>query len=358
MANKKKVIIINQAQFGYHTDYYKYCEYLSDFYNVTYICFNERYKKLKIKKVNCIYTPIFKFKLISHLIFLFNIFINSITLKGIIILKYFPNCRIIKYILPLKKIILDIRTLSIETDVEKRTAYNLQLKKNCKSFKYITIISEGVAKQLKIDNNNSYILPLGADCISKTKKNFSNINLLYVGTFYNRNIHITIEGIAKFIKDNPNIKISYDIIGFGTNYETERIISSISCNNLNDIVTFHGRIPHFKLKPYFDKNNVGVSFVPITEWYDFQPVTKTYEYLMSGLACIGTKTHENSIIINSMNGVICKDNAIDFACAIEQLIKNKDSLNSHNIRNSVKDFSWEKIVYYKLIPIIEEVEQS
>ena len=37
---KSKIVIINKTQFGYHTDYYKYCEYLKDDYDITFLCFD------------------------------------------------------------------------------------------------------------------------------------------------------------------------------------------------------------------------------------------------------------------------------------------------------------------------------
>jgi hypothetical protein len=43
---KKKLLIINKIQFGYHTDTFKYCQYLKDEFDITYICFDA--KEIKI----------------------------------------------------------------------------------------------------------------------------------------------------------------------------------------------------------------------------------------------------------------------------------------------------------------------
>ena len=69
-------------------------------------------------------------------------------------------------------------------------------------------------------------------------------------------------------------------------------------HELSDIVSCIGRVPHHDLKKYFDEANVGVSFVPLLAHYQYQPPTKTFEYLMSGLYCIATSTIANKEIIS------------------------------------------------------------
>ena len=113
-------------------------------------------------------------------------------------------------------------------------------------------------------------------------KDFSKeIKLLYVGTLNGRNINQTIFGLSLFLENNPEIKnITYDIIGDGDKNELSDFKVLIQQNNLNNIITLHGRIPHFQLKPFFDSCTVGLSYVPMTEYYEHQPVTKTYEYIL------------------------------------------------------------------------------
>jgi len=42
-------------------------------------------------------------------------------------------------------------------------------------------------------------------------------------------------------------------------------------------------------------------------YYDCQPATKTFEYILSGMVCIATSTYENKKLINNINGVLCND---------------------------------------------------
>ena len=54
---KKKLIIINKAQFGYHTDSLKYCQHLKNDYNITYVCFDTGREKLYEDNVEVVYVP-------------------------------------------------------------------------------------------------------------------------------------------------------------------------------------------------------------------------------------------------------------------------------------------------------------
>jgi glycosyltransferase involved in cell wall biosynthesis len=271
--------------------------------------------------------------------------------KGTIFIHYFENCQYLKKLLPWKKMILDIRSLSINKDENQRIQYDSRLKKTCKHFDFVTIISEGLRKKLKLPTEKSAILPLGSDVISRQPKTFESLKLLYVGTLNGRNIAQTIKGLSIFCKKYPQIQnISYDIIGDGS--ELEEIKELVAEQDLSDKITLHGRIPHFELSPYFDKCNIGISYVPVTDYYEHQPVTKTYEYILSGMACIATNTFENKIIINNDNGVLCDDSPLSFAQALERITANQSLYNSAYIQNTLKDHTWQDIVENKLIPLL------
>jgi len=93
--------------------------------------------------------------------------------------------------------------------------------------------------------------------------------------------------------------------------------------------------------------------VPQTPYYDVQPPTKIFEYALSGLITIATNTAENRRFITDMNGVICEDNADSFCDAMEKVYANLDEYNDRKIRESLKEYNWEKIVKNILIPILE-----
>jgi glycosyltransferase involved in cell wall biosynthesis len=351
----KNLLIINKTQFGYHTDYYKYCEYLRDEFDVTYLCFDSGFKKLEMNNVKVKYVFTKGIKPIRGARFIINALLAIASFKGIVFIHYFERCQILKQIFKKKKMILDIRTLSISPNDKKRMANDNQLIKATKYFNFITIISEGLRKKIKLDNKKSEVLPLGADIISTTNKNFNNgVHLLYVGTLNGRNIHQTIIGLSQYLNErNTNNEITYDIVGDGA--ELPYLKELVSKLSLEKIVKLHGRIPHFEIKPFFDKCNIGISYVPVTDFYEHQPVTKTFEYILSGIPCIATNTYENKQLITSENGYLCSDTPESFAEALNNTISNITNYNSDNIRSSLSEHTWHCIINKKLKPILKNI---
>ena len=52
---KKKILFVNKEQFGLLTDSTKYCEYLSNSYDITYICFDDGHDKVEIDNIRYVY---------------------------------------------------------------------------------------------------------------------------------------------------------------------------------------------------------------------------------------------------------------------------------------------------------------
>src|SRR5699024_7995327 len=159
------------------------------------------------------------FKLIRVIKFMYLSFACLLN-NNIIIVHYFKFCEYLKKLVPWKKMLLDIRTLSVNKDAIVREKHNNKIKESCRYFNCITVVSEGVRQRLGLSKKKTSILPLGADVISTIDKDFSTLNLLYVGTLNNRNITQTIEGLSIFLKNNPKVKniTTYDIVGDGDEY--------------------------------------------------------------------------------------------------------------------------------------------
>lgn len=348
----KKLLIIDKHHFGTLTDSYKWCEYLRNDYNITMLCFDTGREKMPMDGI--------KFKYINYngnftirgIRFLLTALWCALFFNGKIMVVYFENCQWLKRLLPFKKMIVDIRTLSVSTNVKQREKYDRQLRNACHHFDIITVISEGVKQKINLPNKHIKILPLGSDVISETPKDYSTLKLLYVGTFAGRDLHKTIEGLAQFYQKNPGINISYDIIGSGLNNELEEYKTLAATLNMTDKITFHGRLPYNQLKPFFDKCNIGVSFVPMTDYYDAQPPTKTFEYILSGLYTIATATSSNKELITTENGLLIYDSTTDFANAISKIWKTHTKLNEQRIRQSLETYSWRNIVNNILKPIL------
>jgi hypothetical protein len=356
--HKKRLVIINQEQFGYHTDTFQYCKYLRDDYEVIYIGFDVEREKIELDNVTNVYVPLDDRLIKRHFTFLKTclLFVKQEKID-LILLKHFYFCSILKIFSPNKKYILDIRSSAIRNSRILRKVMNLLLLFDSLFFSQISIISESLMKKLRIPSWKCFVLPVGADILSMKRKDFhGTMRLLYVGTLSLRNIEQTIEGLYLFTKDKPtDFCIQYDIIGNGSDKEKKMILDNIKEYGLDEIVHFHGPIKYSDIQPFFDTSNIGVSYIPVTGYFNFQPPTKTFEYILSGLVCIATATVENIKIITDQNGVLCNDDPHSFADALESVYRNRNFWNSKNIQSSRLEYTWESIINNGLRPHLRSI---
>ena len=358
----KKLLLISLNQYGYHTDYYKYCQYLKDEYDITYICLDNKESKIPEDGIRVIYIKTISNKLLNKLNFYFRSLTN-ILLKQykIIMISYFRTCSLYKIIFPYKKIVLDIRSACIMSDDNLREKFDRILVREAKMFDNVTIISESLKTKLKLKGKKIFILPLGADTQIDDSNLYKDISLemklVYVGVFDYRKVEKTIQGFKIFYdKYNKIVNCSYTIIGYSsTKLYVDKIINEIKINDLDGIVNYIGKIPNYNLGKYFNNHNIGVSYIPITDYFQFQPPTKTYEYLANGLICIATSTYENRKIINKANGVLVGEAPYQFFKGLEFIYFNLDHYNKIDICNSVKDYSWANIVNNKLKKYLRDI---
>ena len=339
---KKNLLIIDVNPFGDLTDTVKWVEYLKVDWNVTVLCFaGKDGSKANADGYRLIQLRNFRKRQIKGVYFILYSLFYLLFFKGKVVVEFFPLCEIYKKIFSKKKMLLDVRTLSVSSDESIRSAYNARIKKACLCFDKVTAISEGVVRQIGLKGIE--ILPLGSDVISSTEKVFTDsIRLLYVGTFTNRSIEQTIEGVIAFHKEHSEIPIKYNIVGYGNDNEEIFFQQIIDENGADEYIHIIGKVSHDALKTYFDKCNAGFSFVPITDYYNDQPPTKTYEYCLSGMFCIGTATTANKQLINANNGVLISDTAEGVRNGLKYYWDNRSSFNPRVIMKTLESCTWEK----------------
>ena len=353
----KKILIISKEQFGYHTDIYKWCEFLKDSYEIHVITFNSKKKKIQLEGVKVHYVPSFGSRTIRGAFYIFYCISKLIFFHGIIIICYFKEAWILKKIFPSKKMVLDIRTLDISKEKAKREHEDNIIKKTAKLFDYVTVISDGIRQKINLSNNKSSILPLGGDLVLQKPKSFDVLKLLYVGTFNNRDIDKTIKGIAILKKNRPEIEITYDIIGDGYNGELNKYKELVTNLGLDNNIHLHGYIAHHELKVFLDKCNIGVSFIPMTDYFEYQPATKSFEYILSGLFTIATSTYCNKEIITEANGILIQDTPEDFAKGLIKIYEMRNNIKYELIQNSLLRFQWNTIINDIMKPILLKIEK-
>lgn len=352
---RNKLLIIDTHQLGTLTDVYKWCLYLRSDYEITLLCFDAGFERIEIEGVHVNYISYKGILPVRGIRFLLHCIWNICFFQGKILIVYFEHCDILKMLFPFKRMLVDIRTLSISPNTKRREKSDVALINACHHFDMISVISEGVEQKLKIINKPISILPLGADCISTAPKDYSTLKLLYVGTFSGRNLDETLKGLALFCRKYPDVNIEYDIIGSGSKSDNENLRNLTKLLKLEKRITFYGRIPNHSLAPYFAKANIGVSFIPITEYYNYQPPTKTFEYALSGLYTIATATEENQKIISTENGILIQDTSEGFCYALEAIYFNRYSISEKKIRESLKKSTWANVINNHLKPILDKL---
>lgn len=340
---KQRLLIINQRQFGYHSDTYYYCKHLCQRFDISYICWDYNVPRMVMDRIRVVYVSRKGNLTVRNLRFLRNA-IKEIK-KGyhISLIKYFRGCTLLRLACPCQRFLFDIRSGSVDTSRLQRKIYNKVMAMEARCFSHVSVISLSLARSLGLDKK-AYILPIGSDIISGTRKHFNALYFLYIGTFHNRNMDMTIRGFARFYHEYKNrIPIHYTLVGSGYNNEEQKIRKLAGTLGVQDVVDIPGQIPHDRVKSFFDSHNIGISFIPKTEYFNVQPPTKTFEYLLSGMPVIATDTLENKAVISQDNGVLTPDTPDGFYKGLVQLYQSKDEFDSCTIRKNALPHSWARI---------------
>jgi glycosyltransferase involved in cell wall biosynthesis len=341
---KKKILIVNPGKLTSITDNLFYVKHLGCDFDLFYFGILEGDENIEQLNVNIKYISKHNNKILNKLLFLSSIknYIKSNSFDFIFV-NYFFGCSILSFLIRNKKIHLDIRTGHISRSKIKNKFYNYVILAESISFYSITCISESLIKHLNLPKKTT-ILPLGATKYVTKRKSFDTLKLLYVGNLNNRNIDITIIGFHNFINLYKISNITYTIIGFGNTVQVKYLNKLIDDLKLHDFVFFLGELRGDNIIKYYENNNIGISFVPITKYFNFQPPTKTYEYLLNGMPVIATNTYENSLVINELNGVLINDNIESFTEGLNYIYKNRFNYNHESILAASEKFSWNNII--------------
>lgn len=345
MKKKKHFLIISQAQFGYNTPNYYYCKYLRNDFDITYISWDFNKPKIHLDNTRLVYVPRRGIFAVRSLRFIRTVIKEIKSEKTLIYITYFKGVSTILKLLKSKNtFIFDIKTGPVKKNSFHRLILDNMMKFESKFFKHKTVISESLKNRMKL-TNNIYILPMGANVISSTKKKFNKMHLLYVGTLYNRNLSDTIIGFSKFYHSNKNkIGMYYTIIGKGINNEEQVLKNLARKMEVSEVMNILGEIPHEKIKVFFDTHNIGVSYIPIIDYFDCQPPIKSFEYLLSGMPVIATNTSENKTVINCENGILIQDNSESFFRGLVRFYDTREIFDSEYIRKSSKKYSYSSVI--------------
>lgn len=357
MVSKRKVLFLRTSQFGYHIDSYMYCKYLDKSkFDVYYFCFNVNKPIVQIEDVNVEYVKFDGNKFKSYTLFFRKlrqfVSINNFDIIFHIDAKFTLLIRLLCFNKPM---VLDIRTGNLSDNKLTNAYKNFGITFSALFYKRVSVISEGLREKLKISFSKTTIIPLGGEFIETEPKTFNSLRILYLGTLTKRNIHETIEGLAIFINNcTPEFSISYDIVGEGSSDAVSTIKKTIKQNGLSEIVHLHGRKNREELSVFFQKCNLGLVYVPIKSYYQFQPSTKLFEYALAGMPVIATQTHENMQLMTSKLGVLTVDNPTCFAGSLNVFWSQRYNYASSALKDQLLKYEWSKIVKNILEPYLLE----
>jgi len=356
VGDTKRLLIINPRQFGYHLGTYYHCKWAHADFRITYHGFDAGEPKLALDGITVDYVPRRGNLLARYLRFLRSCMTECRKGYDVILVKYFPGCSVLRVLNPRGRLVLDIRTGSVALHPRKRRWLDRILRLESLFFRHVAIISESLADKLGLDKGNVHILPLGADPVETSRKTFSSLHFLYVGTLSGRRIEDTIMGFHRFyLEAGRTADMTYEIIGDGHRGELDQLRALVKELGLDRVVSLPGYIHHRELASHYERCNAGVSYVPIDDIYDCQPPTKTFEYLLAGMPVIATSTRENASVITEHNGVLIDDTPEGFYEGVKALARNRGTYDSDAIRTDALRYSWETIVHSNLVPYLRSV---
>lgn len=352
---RKRVLVVSCLQFGVHTDTFKYCELLRNRYELTYLCLDQGLPRKKLDGVKVVYCdrrPLGKIEL--------GLFLESLKLVrtgnfDLIFMRRTKYSFLLRLLCPGTPMVFDIRSGSIESSAVARAVEDLLIRFNALFFANVTVISAGLARRLKLPGK-VHVLPLGADPGSVlTQRRDGRLHLVYLGTFKNRHIERTVEGVERFLDTAGDLDFRYTIIGFGSAHEVDGIREAISRGGLENVVEVRDRIDHGVVGEILADHDVGLAFTPRDPWFEFQPSTKVFEYLAAGLLCVATDNAANREMIDGRNGVLVDDTETGVCCGLTWAAEHLPTREPRAVADTIRDHSWAEIVENNLLPYLEEV---
>jgi hypothetical protein len=357
--NREVLFLITPDQFGYHTDDYYRAYYAKRDYEVHMICYDHGKEKIELAEINVTYVP-YENRRIKNEVNMHRTIKRYIRDKGIKIIytRFFISCAFLRIFNLRRKTkwILDIRTGAVSENIIKRRIYNSIIRLSSRFYRNVTIISESLAKELKIKKYS--VVPLGGQPLVKVNEvtdTMDAMNFLYVGVFDGRKIDSVINAYCKFYrKYSQMISTKLTIVGYSNDFIEEKKIIELINNNQDICIEFVGRVPNMKLKKYFMESNIGLSYVPLTPWFDVQPPTKTFEYIVNGLFCLATDTKENRLVITKDNGILVQDTEKSVFEGMKEIFQLRLNYNRDEIIVNAANYTWESIYNSTIQKVLEE----
>ena len=161
--NRDALLILNRTQCGYHMDTYYYCKLAGKHLHITYLCFDVGRPKVHLGGVEVKYVAHGGGRLRRYL----RLFVASAREvrkhKGAVFINYFPGCSLLQCFGVRARMVVDIRTGSINPRALVRRWEDRLIRWECRLFRDISVVSPSLAERLHLPSGKVHILPLGAE---------------------------------------------------------------------------------------------------------------------------------------------------------------------------------------------------
>lgn len=183
---------------------------------------------------------------------------------------------------------------------------------------------------------------------------------LYSGTLNpNRKLEAVFTAFAQLLRQHKNSFLF--ILGHDKDNTATLENYRVLCKQLgiSAHVHFTGYLPYHQVIKYYNASDIGLSFVPLTPYFNFQPPTKLFEYMAAQLIVISTRSNATlDVIEHGYNGFLTDDTpeglsqAMVTACALEE--EEKQSILRH-AQTTAATFDWEHLISTRLLPVYNKM---
>lgn len=351
-----QIVIVSKEKFG-NTDFLEYSRVaLSKGYSVDYITTGVKSGVTVASGLNLIVVS--KFFTQNALFFsiyaLFFLYKNYRASEAFIHVRYYSLCSLLSILRFAKyDLCCDIRSGCVSKSPTYNKIRNKVTRIEVSFYRFVSILSEGLARNV-FKLKYFHVLRLGANvgAIINDKKEYNDIlSFVYVGTLFQRDIPLLVSAFHDACSLH-RLNYTLDIFGGGDEVVASQVSSISSYSNH---VSFKGFLKRENLIDTLKEYDVGISFIPIKDIFEYQPPTKNFEYLLSGLPVVATKTRANAeIITNNYNGWLIKD---DYTSIVQFFVDcDFPFIAQKKCIDSVKERSWEDIFNKDYLNLIRSVK--
>lgn len=241
----------------------------------------------------------------------------------------------------------------------KNAIHDAQVRFNVLFFSHVFVGSEHVIRLFKVPFGKAHVTGVGVDAIDYQDRVFDSMDLVYLGGLTNRYVHESVEGFVRFYKDNRGrIPMSYKIIGSGVDEAVQLLKASIAAAGPEVPVQYLGRLDDADLISVFRKSNIGVAYHKITPYYTNNISNKLYEYLLSGMPVIASRSNSMIQAINDNNGVLIEDTPEGFMHGLATMMGKLNTYDSKEIVKTALAYSVKTLVEDRMIPAFNKIIQE